>query len=113
MRRIFEKKLWLLVAPLALAMVGCNSGGGGGSGSSSSSNNNSGGNVTPSSNGPKVLSTTPENNATVPLAGNITATFSDAMDQSTINTTTFTLKNGATDVPGEVTYAGKVATFNP
>ena len=105
MQQIFDNKLWLLVAPLALVMVGCNS--------SSSSNNNSGGDVTPSSNGPTVLTTTPANNATVPLAGNITATFSDAMDPSTINTSTFTLKNGAADVPGEVTYAGKVATFNP
>lgn len=105
MQRIFENKLWLLVAPLALVMVGCDSG--------SSNKNNSGGDVTPSSNGPTVTSTTPANNATIPLAGNITATFSDAMDSSTINTSTFTLKNGAADVPGEVTYAGKVATFNP
>jgi hypothetical protein len=43
----------------------------------------------------------------------ITAAFSEAMDPSTITTTTFTLKLGATPVAGVVTYAGVTATFTP
>jgi len=41
------------------------------------------------------------------------ATFSEAMDPLTITTANFTLKQGTTAVPGTVTYAGTVATFNP
>ncbi len=41
------------------------------------------------------------------------ATFSKAMDSSTITTTTFTLKQGTTAVAGTVTYAGTTATFTP
>ena len=110
MQRIFDNKLWLLVAPLAMFLAACGGG---------SKNNGGGGgdDVTPNATGPSVISTTPANNGTVPLAGNITATFNDAMDGSTINTTTFTLVKGTDPsgeiVPGEVTYANKVATFNP
>ncbi|OGT32430.1 MAG: hypothetical protein A2W28_06435 [Gammaproteobacteria bacterium RBG_16_51_14] len=43
----------------------------------------------------------------------MTATFSEAMDPSTITTATFTLKQGSTVVPGAVTYVGTIATFNP
>ncbi|MDF1570138.1 MAG: ice-binding family protein [Bacteroidales bacterium] len=42
-----------------------------------------------------------------------TATFSMEMDPSTINTTTFTVKQGATGIPGTVAYAGQTATFSP
>jgi hypothetical protein len=43
---------------------------------------------------------------------NITATFSEAMNQSTINTTTFILKNGTIPVSGIVTYSGLTAAFH-
>src|SRR6185503_5031720 len=43
----------------------------------------------------------------------ITATFSEAMDPSTISTTTFTLKQGTTPVAGTVSYTGVTATFTP
>ena len=46
----------------------------------------------------------------------VTATFSEAMQSSTINTTTFTLTGpGLTAVPGTVAYVGSsdVATFTP
>jgi Ice-binding-like/Bacterial Ig-like domain len=43
----------------------------------------------------------------------ITATFSEAMNPSTINTSTFLLKQGITVVPGTVAYAGVIATFSP
>jgi len=63
---------------------------------------------------PTVISTDPENNATdVALNKIITATFSEAMDPSTVTTTTFTLKQGETPVSGAVTYAGIVGTFTP
>jgi hypothetical protein len=63
---------------------------------------------------PTVVSTDPANNATnVDLNKTVTATFSEAMDGGTINTTSFTIKNGANNVAGVVSYAGLVATFNP
>ena len=49
----------------------------------------------------------------VAINQNITATFSEGMDPATISSTTFTVLQGATPVPGVVTYVGTVATFNP
>jgi hypothetical protein len=49
----------------------------------------------------------------VPINQNINATFSEAMDPSTITSDTVTLRQGATPVPGTVTYAGNTATFTP
>ncbi len=61
---------------------------------------------------PTVSSTNPASAATgVALNQKIAATFSKAMDSSTITTTTFTLKQGTTAVAGTVTYAGTTATF--
>jgi hypothetical protein len=63
---------------------------------------------------PTVLSVVPANNAmSVAVNGNISATFSEAMDVSTITSTTFTLKQGTTAVTGSVSYSGTTATFNP
>jgi hypothetical protein len=66
---------------------------------------------------PTVISTDPVNNATgVPLNKKIAATFSEAMDQSTISTTTFTVTGpGITVVTGSVTYvaANNSAIFTP
>src|SRR5947209_6756796 len=63
---------------------------------------------------PTVTSTSPANNdINVSVNRRITATFSKAMDPATITTTTFTLAQGATAVPGTVTYAGTTATFTP
>ena len=114
MQKILNRKLqlWLLAAPLALAMTGCwhddnNNGGGGG------------GNVNPDVAGPSVTATTPvDGTLDVAMSGNITATFSEEMNPATITATTFTVMEGTTEVPGanipgEVTYAGTVATFNP
>ena len=67
----------------------------------------------PDTTAPTVSSTIPADLATgVAINGNITATFSEAMDAATITTATFTLTQ-ATPVPGAVTYAGTVATLNP
>jgi len=63
---------------------------------------------------PTVLSVVPADNATsVAVNGNVTATFSEAMNSSTITSTTFTLKQGTTTVAGSVSYSGTTATFNP
>jgi hypothetical protein len=65
---------------------------------------------------PTVISTNPLNlAANVPLNQAITATFSKAMLDTTINTITFTLAQGATPVPGTVGYiaGSNTARFVP
>jgi hypothetical protein len=63
---------------------------------------------------PIVQSTIPINGVTgVPINGNISATFSEAMDSTTLTTSTFKLASGAGPVPGAVNYANLAAVFNP
>jgi hypothetical protein len=64
---------------------------------------------------PTVTSTDPLPNAiAVDLNKTVTANFSIAMDPTTINATTFTLKQGTTVILGVVTYTGgNTASFNP
>lgn len=63
---------------------------------------------------PKVIATDPKDKAIgVALNKAITADFSISMDPSTINATTFTLKNGTALITGIVTYLGTTATFTP
>ncbi|MHB8655039.1 MAG: Ig-like domain-containing protein [Terriglobia bacterium] len=66
---------------------------------------------------PTVISTNPVNNAIgVPINQKVAATFSEAMNPATINSTTFTLTGpGGVAVAGAVTYvvAGSTATFTP
>ena len=63
---------------------------------------------------PRVLLTDPLNNAIgVPLNKIVTATFSTAMNPLTINTSSFTVKQGTTPIAGVVSYLGTVATFIP
>ena len=63
---------------------------------------------------PTVTSTDPVNNATaVPLSKNVSASFSKTMNPTTINSLSFTLKQGTTNIVGDVTYSGTTATFNP
>jgi hypothetical protein len=63
---------------------------------------------------PTVISTDPANNATgVAINKKIAATFSEAMDPTTITSTKFTLQQGTTSVSGTVTYAGTTAIFTP
>ncbi len=64
---------------------------------------------------PTVVSTIPANAATdAPTNTPVSATFSEAMDPTTITGATFTLTGpGATAVAGAVTYAGVTATFTP
>jgi len=65
---------------------------------------------------PTVISVAPPNGSSVCPNTLVTATFSEAMKASTINTTTFTLTGpGTTPVAGVVTYVASsdVATFTP
>jgi uncharacterized protein (TIGR03437 family) len=63
---------------------------------------------------PMVIFTVPVSAAPgVPIGNKLSATFSKAMDPSTITTSTFTLTQGTTPVSGAVTYAGTTATFAP
>jgi hypothetical protein len=63
---------------------------------------------------PTVSSTNPLSAATgVGLNQKIAATFSRAMDATTITASTFTLKQGTTSVSGFVSYSGTTAIFAP
>ena len=63
---------------------------------------------------PTVTSTVSVNSAVnVSLNSISTASFSEPMDPLTMTSSTFTLKQGTTTVPGVVTYNGLVADFAP
>lgn len=63
---------------------------------------------------PTVTATDPINNSTgINLNRTLSADFSMVMDPSTINQTTFTLRQGNTVIQGVVNYSGTRATFNP
>ena len=63
---------------------------------------------------PTVISTDPANNDSgVVLSKTVTATFSEAMEPLTINSSSFGLKEGINIVTGVVTYTGNTASFNP
>lgn len=65
---------------------------------------------------PAVVSANPANGATgVVVTSSITATLSEAVQRSSISTTTFNLQAGTTSIPGKVSLStdGKTATFDP
>ena len=63
---------------------------------------------------PVVIATNPLNKAVnIPLNKVVTANFSMPLDPSTISGITFTLKQGAANVSGAVTYTGTTASFTP
>jgi alkaline phosphatase len=63
---------------------------------------------------PTILFTDPSDDTMdAPVRYEITATFSEAMDASTITTETFLVNDGSVDIVGEVTYNGTAATFIP
>lgn len=63
---------------------------------------------------PLVTITNPPNAASnVSIGKTITATLNVPMNATSLNETTFTLYNGATQVAGTVSYAGYKASFNP
>lgn len=74
---------------------------------SCSKNDEAGGN-------PTVMSGEPLNNVTgVPRNAEIAFTFSEAMDSSTLNSSTFYVKQGAVNVSGAIMYSGTAAKFIP
>ncbi|MBK5212834.1 MAG: DUF3494 domain-containing protein [Flavobacteriaceae bacterium] len=63
---------------------------------------------------PTVNSTSPANNAIeVPRNKVITIEFSEAMDPTTINATSFSLTDGENNVSGDVSFSGTTASFTP
>jgi len=65
---------------------------------------------------PTVNETNPGNVGTgIDITANITAKFSEYMNESTLNTTSFLLKNSSSPISGGVSYddSTKIATFNP
>ena len=64
---------------------------------------------------PTVSSTTPADNAnTIAVNLPITATFSDYLDNSTVNTTNFFLKDNSSNlITSTVSYTDKIATLTP
>jgi hypothetical protein len=107
--RNFKKRIILilaslLVAAMATMMAGC-------------SDSDKPGSATSPLALPTVISVTPLDGSTLVCNGSatVTATFSKAMDPSTINTTTFTLTGPSGVVTGTVNYvaATNVATFTP
>jgi len=63
---------------------------------------------------PMILFTDPvDQDQSVTLSQNVTATFNQAMDNTTISTSTFTIMEGLNTVSGVVSVTGNTATFNP
>jgi len=101
-RRSHGKSGWMTLLALALA-AGCGDSGGGGGGTGANT-------------APTVRSTSPANLVTnVARNTQIAAAFSEAMSAASITTTTFTLTDGVTPVPGVVSYSpsGTTALFAP
>lgn len=70
--------------------------------------------ASPDINPPTVTFTDPDNGVMgVAFNKKIAATFSEAMNLSTLNATTFTLQTETTSILGAVTYTGTTALFSP
>jgi hypothetical protein len=99
-KMIYNSNLWIIPLLLVMLMTGCE--------------DRLGITSPPIITTPTVSSTNPTNLSTgVAFNNKVTATFSEAMDSSTITTATFTLMQGTSFVSGTVFYAGKTATFAP
>ncbi len=63
---------------------------------------------------PTVISTVPDNNAiSVAVSTTISATFSEAIDGTTVDASTFFVTDGVDNVVGTFNVAGSTATFTP
>ena len=110
MRKLMFGKSWIFALLLVVLAAGC----GDPDKNASATNANTGAPTTP----PTVTTVTPPNASTLicPNTAVITATFSKAMNPTTLNASTFTVAGpGGTSVSGSVTYvtATDVATFTP
>lgn len=104
MRKLYVGKLWIPAFLAAFALAGC--------GDPDKSTGGPASPLTP----PTVVSVVPAGGATGICQGAVvTATFSKAMNPSTINTGTFKLAAGTTAVTGTVALdsTDKIATFTP
>jgi hypothetical protein len=73
-----------------------------------------GGGGTADTTAPTVSATSPTTGQTgVAATANVTGTFSEAMNSTTVTSSTFTLTSAAGTVAGAVSYSGGVATLNP
>ena len=101
MKKIKILSLSAIIIVFALFNVNC--GGGGGNGG------NSGGDTV----APSITLTSPAKDAFgVALNASVSVTFSEAMNDSTINNTSFSLA-GASSITGVIGYTGNTATFTP
>jgi len=70
--------------------------------------------IAANTNAPTIISSLPENQAVdIAITSNISASFNEALDAISVNTTSFTLSNGATAIEGVVSLEGAVVTFDP
>lgn len=71
--------------------------------------------VDPDNVAPSVVTITPANSsANIPTGSTVSATFSEAIDSSTLNTSSFSLRDtSGITVAGTVSLAGRTATFTP
>lgn len=98
---------WFLLIGLVFALAGCGAGGGG----SADNPADGGADTTP----PTVSSVSPTSGATsVAINSTIIATFSESVDGSTVDTSTFIVKDSSNNiVGGTVTSGSPTATFTP
>jgi MYXO-CTERM domain-containing protein len=69
---------------------------------------------TPDITAPTVSSTSPDNNATGVAVGTaVSATFSEAIDNTTVDNTSFILSDGVDNVVGTFSVNGAIVTFTP
>lgn len=95
------KKINFIITLLIVVMMGCKK-------------DQKDSNPTPGSTSPEISATDPLPNATNVVKNKvIKVTFTEEMDNATINTFTFTVRQGTTAVAGTVAYSSKVATFTP
>jgi hypothetical protein len=107
LQRYAKPLMWFSALLMTALVAGC---GGGCDGCGNAAGSAAGTDTTP----PTITSTVSANGATgVALNAKVVAVFSEAMAPSTINTTNFTVTQGATPVAGTVTYTGVTATFTP
>lgn len=103
--RIQKQVILTLLLCLVFALTGCDGGGGGGG------QGGGGADTTP----PAISSKSPDNAASaVAINSSIVVTFSEAVDATTVNSATFTVKDTSNNaVSGTVTCNGASATFTP
>ena len=129
---MFRRNAYLVLGALLLVVLIAGCGGSGGGGSMNTSASSPQALVSPSTSTAQALAgpsasdakaLTPAVSSTIPANGardvavykSISATFNEALNPSTINNSTFTLRQGAktTLVAGTVKYANQTATFAP